>query len=137
MLIEEKIGVSSEWLLGEPELSHPILGIDGKPWAPEKYLDFLGKAAGGVDWRLLMSNSPIDTVKLASGIVEVKLKDDLISRSIEGDTPSHRFLTDLVELLDRHGCFDDKEILELIAEATIQDLNQTMKKLVTSHKNRK
>lgn len=137
MRIEDKIGVSAEWLLGQPDPRHPILGIDGKPWAPEKFLDYLGGAAGKLDWRALMSKNPDKTVKLATDIVEMKLRNDILGRPEEGDTPSHRFLADLVELLDRHQCFDEQDILGLLAEATIQDMYEELSELVAFWKNTK
>lgn len=137
MRIEDKIGVSADWLLGQPDPRLPILGTDGEPWAPEKFLDYLGGAAGELDWRVLMSKSPEKTVKLAASVVEMKLKNDILGLPEAGETPSHLFLADLVELLDRHQCFENKEVTGLLAEASIQNLSETLGELVAFWKDTK
>ncbi len=122
--VEEKTGVSAEWMLGNPKPTEPILGVDGKPWDPERHLDHLGGAGGNIKWRSLLMASPGGVVKLATRMVELKLKQDLVGGEAENPHPDTAFLTDLVELLERHGCLRGETVSNLVLETVFEDVDE-------------
>lgn len=76
-LIEGKIGVSAEWLLGDPNPEEPILGRDRLLWRPEVYLDPLDKRHGSVNWRRLLDRFPDSLPELVGKFVERALLVEL------------------------------------------------------------
>ena len=122
--VEEKTGVSAEWMLEDPKPTDPILGVDGKPWIPEQHLDHLGGAGGTIKWRSLLMTSPGGVVKLATRMVEIKLKQDLVSCGEENSNPETAFLTDLVGLLERYGCLRGEKVSDLVLETVFEDVDE-------------
>jgi hypothetical protein len=122
--IEEKIGVSAEWMLGNPKPTDPILAVDGKPWYPERHLDYLGGSGGNIKWRSLLMANPDGVVKLACRLVEIKLKQDLLGGEAENSDPETAFLKDLVELLERYGCLRGERVSDIILETVFDDVDE-------------
>jgi hypothetical protein len=122
--VEEKTGVSAQWMLGNPKPTDPILGVDGNPWVPERHLDHLGGAGGNIRWRSLLMTNPAGVAKLASRIVEIKLKQDFLGGKSEGSDPETAFLKDLVELLHRYGCLSGERVSDLVLETVFDDVDE-------------
>jgi hypothetical protein len=68
--------------------------------------------------------NPGGVVKLASRIVEIRIKQDLPGGEAENSDPETAFLKDLVELLERYGCLRGEGVSDLILEAVFDDMDQ-------------
>lgn len=77
-----------------------------------------------------MNNSPRGTVKLATRVVELKLRRDLIELPNDGKKRSKAFLAELAQLLERHHCLEGKEAEALLVETFIDDTQTLVADLV-------
>ena len=100
-MVEKETGVSSEWLLSNPDPQQPIMSIHNNEWNPAEALDPLGRRNGMPDWRMLVRNCPDVLPGMIAKMVEEQLRHDLR----EGQD---RFLIDLVR------AFDDRDTFRLV-----------------------
>lgn len=132
--IESVVGVSADWMLGSPDPSDPIIDVDGGRWEPEKNLDYLGGAGDNINWRSLLSISPKGAVKLASRIVELKLREDLVRKEKLRNNPSTSFLADLAKLFEKHQCLDNEVVSDEFVKSLISDCSQMVMDVVKVQK---
>lgn len=128
--IESMTGVSAAWMLGNPQLSDPIVDVEGDPWDPEKHLDYLGGAGWDLNWRPLITATPRSVVRIATRMVEKKLTEDLLDDEGPKAEPSTAFLADLTALLQRHNFVPDKPLFDLVTESLIADSQQIVRDMV-------
>ena len=103
-LVEKKTGVSSDWLLSNPDPQQPIMVIHNTEWNPTEVLDPLGPREGMPDWRMLVRNCPDMLPGVIAKMVEEQLRYDLR----EG---RDRFLTNLVRAFEESGTFRLSELI--------------------------
>ena len=103
-MVEKKTGVSSKWLLSNPDPQQPIMSIHNAEWNPAEALDPLGPREGMPDWRMLVRNCSDMLPGIIAKMVEEQLRYDLR----EG---RDRFLTNLVRAFEERGTF---RLFELI-----------------------
>lgn len=131
--IEKKTGVSAEWMLSNPELTGPILAIDGKPWKPEETMDPLAGRDTGLNWNMLLEVNPESVVRLATKMVETRLSLDLL-RGNDASAPVTRggndFLRRLVRLIDESESFRDPDFVIEVNSSSMREALLITEKIV-------
>ena len=96
--IEEKTGVSADWLLNPDTAAGPIMGLDGREWSAAEHLD--PYAGGELDFRPLLLSCPQMLPTLIGKLVEARLRLDMEGGSTTSLTRVLALLRELGSLTD-------------------------------------